>query len=479
MAGRKADDETRGDRRKGAGKGTRRGRAHVPPIIDLEATIVEDKKPADETAQDRAKESSRESGARPDGPTASWMDEMKTFFLGGVHVGRWRIPAAGTLLVLLIFIAGLVGGRLMTAGPEAPAGDTATTRHLDALAAELKQLVDANQGLVRRLDGVGERLDTVSTAVGDARSAADAALGEVRTLQDGIAELAPAAPAQVDESLKRQIAELATRIESLGETVPQGATDPNRGKLVERMAGLERSLGELKDAVDKMSRSRPEAPGGTPAAETALAELKAQLAEGLAAVVARLEALEADRGAPEPADNRSNPAWTALSALQKAIDSGAPYQRQLADLAAAMPGDPAITEIAPRAPQGVPTRAALAERFEAVARELTGAPETDAQASEEDSGLITDMLNRMNTLVDLRKSTDPGSQLLFDAVVAAREQLERGDLDRAAAALSAGGEGLTESAQQWITDARARGKVDGELNALLRRALAASARSES
>ena len=487
MAGRKSRSDGRQTRASSA-KGSRSRKTHVPPIIDLEATIVEDKDAAatdsreDATAAASGPERAPGGGegARPwqDGQPASWMEEMKTFFLGGVHVGRWRIPAAGSLIVLAIFAGGLVGGRLLA--PDVPTGDVAgrDAERFSALEAMLKDAAKANADLASRFGDLNAKLDAATANARDARSAADAALSEVRALDASLQDLAAATPdggaGAVQAALQEQIAALAERVEQIASNMTGGDGSGASEELDKRIAALATALEELQGSVEELaSREAVQPAGGDTIAQSVIDAAKAQIAEtmeeALVRVDARLAALE--NGLDAPPREGPEAATAAAADLNRAIDAGSPYQRELAAFAAAMPGDPAVSAIAPYATTGVATRADLMTRFDAVAAELSAREPADGGAEGSDEGVIDDVWSRVTRLVEVQKSSEPGSRVLVDAVEKAGEHMADGDLEGAADALAAGGEGLTEAATGWIDAARARALVDAQMDGLLRRAV--------
>ena len=493
MAGRKSRSDGRQTRASSA-NGSRSRKTHVPPIIDLEATIVEDKDAAatesreDATAAASGPERAPGGGERAtswqDEQPASWMEEMKTFFLGGVHVGRWRIPAAGSLIVLAIFAGGLVGGRLLA--PDVPTGDVAgrDAERFTALEAMLEDAAKANADLASRFGDLNAKLDAATANARDARSAADAALSEVRALDASLQDLASAPDGRagaVQAALQEQIAALAERVEQIASNMTARDGTGTTDELDTRIAALATALEELQGSVEELAEREAVQPaGGDIIAQSVIDAAKAQIAEtmeeALVRVDARLAALE--NGLDAPPREGPEAATKAAADLNRAIDAGSPFQRELATFAAAMPGDPAVSAIAPYATTGVATRADLMARFDAVAAELSAREPADGGADGSDEGVIDDVWSRVTRLVEVQKSTEPGSRVLVDAVKKAGERMADGDLEGAADALAAGGEGLTGTATGWIDAARARALVDAQMDGLLRRAVLKSSATD-
>lgn len=487
MAGRKSRSDGRQARSQNT-KAARGRKAHVPPIIDLEATIV-DEAAATETEQEgerTARPADPEGGADAGESStawqnkqqASWMDEMKAFFLGGVHIGRWRVPAAGSLIVLAIFAGGLVGGRLLA--PDAPAGDAAGGgERFSALEAVLKTTAQSNQDLASRFDALDAKLDTANATAREARSAADAALGEVRALDASLQDLVSVNADTGNNS--PQVAALQQQIEALAEQVEQIALNMSSGDgtgipagLNERIASLATALEDLRTSVEDLSeRESTETGGDDTVAQSVIDAARTQIAESMEQALVRVDERLAALENGLDATPRDGPgaATAAAARLNKAIDAGSPYQRELTALAAAMPGDPAISAIAAHATTGVATRADLIARFDAIAAALAAAQSGIGETDTGDGDLIGDVWSRVTDLVKVQKSTEPGSRVLVAAVETARERITDGDLAAAADALAEGGDGLTEAATGWIDAAQARAQVDAEMDGLLRRAV--------
>lgn len=485
--GRPRGDGRRKRRSEEAQKATRRP-GHVPPIIDLEATIIEDAKPAADAEGPRSgpADAGKTGGedVRPQGGPESWMDEMKTFLFGGVHVGRWRIPAAGSLMILAIFAGGLVAGRMLM--PDAQSGDEieAQAQRLQAVEKALEAATRSNNALAARFQVLEEKLDAAGENARTARASADAALSEVRALDASLQDLAADAgesdPTRMAE-LQKQLGDLAARIEEMTESYAQGAGAEATAALESRIETLATALAGLKTSVEALASRASQSVPDAASAEALIEAARERLLESVDDIVKRVEdrlaALE-DKTA-ESAEYKPSPAPVAAAALQRAVDAGSSFQRELAALAVAMPGDPAITAIAAHAERGIATRNDLAGRFEDLAAKLTAAQGSEAGDAEAEPGLVDDLWARVNRLVDIREQNAPGSRALSAAVATARAHIEEGDLAKAADALEGAGDGLGEDAATWIADARARVAVDAAMDGLLRRAVQSAAKPAS
>lgn len=497
MAGR-GSKRAGGQRRTSKTSGGSRGRKPaVSPIIDLEATIVDESGPA-ASAADKDPPKVSQAGTGPAGaePNAAspnqdgmsgqegspewWMKEMKTFFLGGVHIGRWRIPAAGSFVVLGIFAGGLVLGHLWGPDPRGAPGTGQLQERIAALETTLRGTTTANEALTGRFTALEGKLDKATEHSRNARAAADAALSEVRSMEASLQDLVQAgsnsdATGVSDAALRQQLTDLAARIEQLAQRAPpsDGAVIPEA--VDQRIDAMAKALAELKASIDQSAARAGELTGSVAGDAQALVEATQEKLRGdLAAIEARLndrlKALEnsfTGSVTTEPAE-----ASVAAGRLQRAVDSGVPFQRELSGLATALPGDRAITILAPYAAAGVPTTKVLTERFDVVAGQLTnGAPDLAAPQTDGGGDFVADVLSRVSKLVEVRKTAEPGSRNMRAAVKVARARVMEGDLGGAANALSGLADGLTEDAAKWIEHARARAEVDAAMAELLRRAI--------
>lgn len=471
MAGRRRRGNGRRRNGSGGSENTSRRKPAVAPIIDLEATVVDDAE-AERSAEAPAGGAgdTQKDEPRAEAPPATWMDEMKTFFLGGLHIGRLRIPVAGSLLVGAIFLGGIWLGSAV--GPDRTR-DTANTA---AMTAALEKAAAQINDMSARFDALDAKVDTVSKHALNAQSAADAALSEVRALDAGLQDTVRAPDenqAGALETLQEQITGLASRLEQLTRNVSSIDGAAISQALEQKIAELSKAFADLKAYVEDAARSAP-APDAAQIEETVQAT-KQELIDMLTRIEQGLDEKLKELDGRISAGVQTEPAKASVAAarLQRAVDAGRAYQGELATLSTMMPGDPAVTGLAEHAATGVATRAALSERFDTLAADLTADPAaTDQTAEDGEGGLISDVWSRVNTLVDVRKSSEPGSRALRTAVETAKVHLENGDLGYAAEALSAAGADMPEAAAKWIQDARARDAVDAAMDGLLRRAIA-------
>jgi hypothetical protein len=245
-----------------------------------------------------------------------------------------------------------------------------------------------------------------------------------------------------------------------------------------RVARLESAAGLIENLADRVARLEARPPPAAPkpppaAADTAALEaLKdqvAKLAAASATAGGKLAKLEAELGAIGARDRAEAARIMALADLRAAIDRAAPYGAELAAVEALASDkakiETALAPLAAAAKTGLPSLAALTERFDREtapailrARGVTRNPSFGAQ-----------ILARLERLVVIRR-IDPGAPLPHDpveaAVVRAEDALKSGDLRRAVAALDQLPAAAAAAAAPWLGQAKRRLAAEAALDTL-------------
>ena len=490
-----------------AGKSTRRGsggkqgtakpdgargrKPAVPPIIDLEATEVGASKSAAEphdaspmqeepspSADDGPQETGTGSHTVDDGagdPEKPWMERMKAFLLSGVHVGGLRVPAAGLLILIGLFGAGLVLGRFalpQEAPISAERGPDAVEQRLETALGDVAASTTALQARLEQLEG---KLDAASDHAKSAETAAGAALGEVRKIDTAVKSLAakPAAGSEVPNeamtALQAQVSELTAKIDRL---TPSADGEQGLSAAAEkRIDDIAQAVAALKTAVEASNAQSADAPAVDvdAIARTASEDVNAALETLEAKLQQRFKALE-DKLAVAPAAG-SGATPRAVVALERAATSGASFTNELDAVARLLPEDPALSRLRPHATTGVPTREALANGLKTLAASFGegDAPAAEA-AAENGSGVLSGFMDKVNNLVEIRKVDTADQAALRKAVAEAQSLVAKGEFGRAADEVGAAAGG-NNKATEWAARARARVETDAALAALTRRAL--------
>ena len=271
------------------------------------------------------------------------------------------------------------------------------------------------------------------------------------TLEQSLTGLAAPQAAALDA-----LAERIAALEADGEASPSPETTAPAARLDEIDARL--ALGGA--VADDQARE-------------ALAAELAALGETLAALAARLDALEAQQAARPDPGVESIALVLGLAQLRDALARGAPFAAELAGVAPLLADRPdapaALAALEANAEHGVPTREALRARFPALARAVVA-----AALAPEGAGWVDETLQKLAAVVSVRRTGDDIEGNSAEARIARAEvRLAAGELAGAVIELDGLEGGAREAAQGWLSDARARLGSEDAL-ALLGRVVAAS-----
>jgi hypothetical protein len=288
-----------------------------------------------------------------------------------------------------------------------------------------------------RLDGLAERLKTLEDLAKERQSTGDA-------IQDLESERA-----RFTEELKvllGRVNALENTSESIKEMVAT-ATGGTRGDAEEALRKIAERLTRL-EKEDAALASTGEALQG-------LESRSARLSTSVADITERITALESMDSAEAAARKSAHAVVLAVGQLQGALRASGPFAKELGSLKAVTDGDSridgALAALEPHAASGIPDLEVLRRRFEKVAGDTVRA----ANAGE-DTGWVRLTLNRLASLVTIRR-TDGTADDSIDAVVAGVENdLESGDLITAVEALADLSGAPAEAVAGWLGDARAR-----------------------
>jgi hypothetical protein len=275
----------------------------------------------------------------------------------------------------------------------------------------------------------------------------------------------------------------------------QGRLDADEAELKQQGARLSRVdevEGAIKDQETRLSRleTRPLAPsesgpgqGSESAAAIKTLEDQIEKLRGNdSATSDRLAKLEANIKSAVAANSAHRARLIALANLRIAAEGAAPFTAELAAAQALAADDAAIKDslasLGDNAKAGLPTTAALAERFDrSVAPAILRSPRDDQNAS-----WWQQMRSRIERLVVIRR-IGPGGALPRDAAEAAVTKadaaLRAGDLAAAVAALDHLPVNAAKAAAPWLARAKQRLTTETTLAALWRDETARSNAPES
>jgi hypothetical protein len=278
---------------------------------------------------------------------------------------------------------------------------------------------------------------------------------------------APVPPAD-SSSVNNAIAQLSSRL-SQQETKPQQPS-VDLAPLNERSAKLETATGALRGEiaeVKKLIEAQAKAPATATAADVASVNRRlAQIEER----VGVLAALPKPEPKPEPKPDTSSAEVVALGALRDAFTAGAAFQNELNSVRGlSKERAAALAPLQSFAANGLPTVAALAKQFEAVAGRMLNPPPPP------DSGVLTRLWSNAGKLVEVRPVGEPqGSDT--GAVVARMEaKLARGDLAGALDESKALPAAVRDSGKDWFLAAERRRDAEALIKREINAALAAIA----
>ena len=289
-----------------------------------------------------------------------------------------------------------------------------TTKDADPAGGTVEDLETERTRSRQELEALMERLQGLEQA-----------LRSVKKMVEATAP--PADSADADEYL-RQLSERLGRLENNDETLDG---------LRERIARLEQRGGAEGEGVQPAARGE---------------ELSATVAD----ISQRVGALERTDTMAAGAAIGTQATVLAVGQLREALRGTAPFAAELQAVGAVAAEDPEITKaiaaLEPYAASGIPTLATLRRDFDRLAGEIARA----ARALEGD-GWLEWAVNRLMSLVTVRRTTDSADLNSVDAVVARAEtSLKAGDLMAAVEEL----EGLAgppgAAAAPWLRGAQAR-----------------------
>ena len=319
----------------------------------------------------------------------------------------------------------------ITARLSSPQEDPFQDPRVTGLAGRVAALEETTKG-AGRAGGAVEDLETERArsrqelkALMERLGSLERALGSVKKMVEATAP--PAETAETDEYL-RQLSERLGRLENNDETL-EG--------LRERIARLEQRGGAAGEGVQPAARGE---------------ELSATVAD----ISERVGALERTDSMAAGAAIGTQATVLAVGQLREALRGTAPFAAELQAVGAVAADNPdmtkAIAALEPYAASGIPTLATLRRDFDRLAGEIARA----GRALEGD-GWFEWAVNRLMSLVTVRRTTDTGDLNSVDAVVARAEtSLKAGDLMAAVEEL----EGLAgppgAAAAPWLRGAQAR-----------------------
>ncbi|MDH5748359.1 MAG: mitofilin family membrane protein [Rhodospirillales bacterium] len=294
------------------------------------------------------------------------------------------------------------------------------------------ELGGALQDLERDRNKAGGQLDSLMNQVREL----EASLDSVRKIVEATTPLTDAITSE--ESIRR----LSERLQSLSKD----------GDVIET---LRTRISKLETDAAKVEAATVD---GAP-----LSKAVADISDQMNAINKRLKGLE-----------RIDVKWAltapatvlAVGQLRETLRTNAPYAKDLASLKAVAGGKKdvlaAIKDLEPYANTGVTTVAELRQKFRRTALRIAR-----ASGLVEGDGWLENTVNRLSSMVTVRRVSGSGKEVDVDTILLAAEQaLEKEDLEKAVAELGRLSGLPADAAEEWLRDSRPRLQVVRALSAL-------------
>lgn len=358
--------------------------------------------------------------------------------------GGRALKAVAALVVL-----GAVGGL---------AGYAAMPLWRDHVPPEYRGFLPAFPEEDRRLGEMAATIDGLRRDLGASAGAVRHLAGTLTELEQRLARLesAPSAPAIVASEEPATDPAVMARLDQLESKLAANDT----GTLAKRTDRLETRIEEVTGRVDTVA--------------------KGQI--GPSTMVAVFDRIAAVEETARKAASRQDSALAltlAVAQLRDAVYRGAPFEAELQtvkaltdDVAAV---DQAVAGFAAYSQKGMPTRAALARRFETLPTEVA-----QAAVAPDGSGWMDKTAQRLMAVVTVRRTDGAAAGDSAVAVMArAGALMLGGDLAGTVVEMQALSGATARVVETWLADARARVAADDGLSALTARALGRSAASRT
>jgi len=372
-----------------------------------------------------------------------------------------------------------------------------------ALAGDIDRLADRMSAMEERLAALESRpaaepkapeppkadaaaLDALTARVDEMAQTLTAATDEVAIVREGLASsgggegLGPMA-----EKLSERLQGLTDRIEAL-ETAPakpavaperidglQAGLDEAKAQRSALQTGLDElkaQRSELRAGLDRQQARIDEVAGSVAAAAKADADARAALESRLAELQTRVDGLAGALDSTRSGRERAGAFLLAANQLAAAAAGSGGFAPELEALRAATPADDAVTQALETLrghAGGVPSLAVLRLRFDGVASAAVR-----ASIIGRSDGVVGQALNRIASLVTVRRTDVTEGDSLDALLVQAETALAAGDVAAALASMKKLDGEPARAAAAWISDAEARAAVDAAVRTLQSKALA-------
>jgi hypothetical protein len=231
--------------------------------------------------------------------------------------------------------------------------------------------------------------------------------------------------AEMVNLLSRQVETLKTSVSALESAKPNVDFGPVNEKIAAieaRLADVPKANGLSADADTRLSALSTQLSG----IATSIEDSKKSEAEARAALLMRLEALEAK--AKEPRDDVEVAIAIASAGLKAAIDRGGPFVVELDTLSGINPENPAVKELKTFAETGVPSRTKLTAEFPATADRILAS----INSSDPNQSFTDRLLSSAFSSVKVRPVGNVEGETPDAIIARVEDRLTNGDLKGAA-----------------------------------------------
>ncbi|MBL6928401.1 MAG: uroporphyrinogen-III synthase [Rhodospirillales bacterium] len=289
-----------------------------------------------------------------------------------------------------------------------------------------------------RMSSLSDRLAALENLAEESKKSNDA-LTELEGRRAEISDRVGALVARVGD-LEGSLAAVKTMVEAT--TLPLEADDARKSldELQKRIARLESSetVSVLEADVEKIGVESD------------------RISASVKDIASRIQGLEKADDLAVGASGKARDTILAAGRLREVLRTASPFADELQVFRDAVADQVDLTKVAddlaPFAASGIPQLATLRERFGGVARKIVV-----SDLLMEGEGWMATVVNRLSSLVSVRRTgADAGEDTIDGAVAAAERAVGEGDLMGAVAALQSLKGAAAEAAAPWLADARAR-----------------------
>ncbi len=308
-----------------------------------------------------------------------------------------------------------------------------------------------------RLTGLSDRLAAVEGLAQSNRESGDVLQG---------LEAARAQSGEAVQALLARVGELEQALEETRESVAAAQTPPppEPEPQPQQTGEADRSVQELSDRIARLEAA--ELPSIDPAELERLSAENVRLSEALAEVSRQVGSLEEAARTTGAGAEKMQAMLVAIAPLRDVLRTSEPFAEELEALSSVAGEHPELAEVVgmlqPYAGTGIPTLTTVRTRFDATAREVA-----KAARPVEDDGWVGSVLNRLSSLVTVRRTGEDAVEGSADAALdQAEAALAAGELATAIKAVESLGSAAAEAARPWLDDARARAAAERALATL-------------